>query len=267
MSSSDTTFTGSIPALYDRYLGPLLFAPYAEYVAGRIAAMKPARVLELACGTGVVTEALVRHLSAAEIVATDLNQAMIDHAGKKPGLARVKLRQADALALPFEAGQFDVALAQFGVMFYPDRVKGHREARRVLRPGGHYVFSLWDSLEANPITCCVVEAASKHLPKNPPRFLARTPHGHYDRDVPRRELKEAGFDQVELDIVSLPCRALSARDAAIGLCQGTPMRGEIEAAGPHALQETTDVVEAALASQYGAGPIEGPMQALVIVAR
>ncbi len=268
MGAGDSTFAGSIPALYDRYLGPLLFAPYADYVARVLSDMESGRLLEVAAGTGIVTEALARRLPAGvEIVATDLNQAMIDHAAGKPGLARVRLRQADALALPFEEATFDTVVCQFGVMFYPDRVKGHREARRVLKPGGRYLFSLWDSLEHNPMTRCVVDAAGKHLSHSPPRFLARTPHGHFDPDVPRRELKEAGFARVEIDFVTLPSRAASYRNAAIGLCQGTPMRGEIEAAAPQGLLETTEVVAAALAREFGSGPIEAPMRALVVVAR
>jgi ubiquinone/menaquinone biosynthesis C-methylase UbiE len=268
VSGGDTVFTGSIPALYDRYLGPLLFAPYAAHVAGRLADMTAGSVLEIAAGTGIVTEALARRLPAAvEIVSTDLNQAMLDHAASKPDLARVKLRQADALALPFAEASFDAVVCQFGVMFYPDRIKGHREARRVLRRGGRYLFSLWDSLEHNPMTRCVVDAAGRHLPHNPPRFLARTPHGHYDRDKTRNEVIQAGFAKVDIDVVSLPSRAPSARDAAIGLCQGTPMRGEIEAAAPQGLQATTDAAEAALVEQYGDGQIEAPMQALVVTAR
>jgi ubiquinone/menaquinone biosynthesis C-methylase UbiE len=265
MSAGDTTFAGSIPALYDRYLGPLIFAPYAEHVAGRFARMTSGRLLELAAGTGIVTEALVKHLAGGvEIVATDLNQAMLDHAATKPALARAKLRQADALALPFADGGFDAVVCQFGVMFYPDRVQGHREARRVLKPGGRYVFSLWDSLEHNPITRCVVDAAARHLPRNPPRFLARTPHGHYDRDKARNEVMQAGFSKVDIDIVTLPSRAPSHRDPAIGFCQGTPMRAEIEAEAPQGLQQATDAVAAALAHAFGEGPIEAPMQALVV---
>ena len=119
------------------------------------------------------------------------------------------------------------------------------------------------------MTRCVVEAMARHFPANPPRFLARTPHGHYDRDTIRRELAEAGFGPVELDVVTLPSRAASHRDPAIGFCQGTPMRGEIEAQAPGAagLQAATDAAAAALAAEFGDGPIEAPMQALVIVAR
>ncbi len=269
-AGNDTVFAGSIPALYDRYLGPLLFGPYAHEVGKRLADLRTGAVLETAAGTGIVTEVLAATLPAAvEIVATDLNQAMVDHAAAKPALARATLRQADALALPFEAARFDAVVCQFGVMFFPDRVAGYREARRVLRPGGRLVFTIWDSLDCNPTTRCVVDAMARHFPANPPRFLARTPHGHSDRDTIRRELAAAGFGTVELEVVTLPSRAASARDAAIGLCQGTPMRGEIEAQapGPAGLQAATDAAAAALTAEYGPGPIEAPMQALVIVAR
>ncbi len=217
-----------------------------------------------------MTEVLVDRLPAAvEIVATDLNQAMVDHAAAKPALARATLRQADALALPFEAARFDAVVCQFGAMFFPDRVAGYREAHRVLKPGGRFVFAMWDALEHNPMTRCAVDAMARHFPANPPRFLARTPHGHYDRDTIRRELAEAGFGSVELEVVTLPSRAASHRDPAIGFCQGTPMRAEIEAQAPGAagLQAATDAAAAALAAEFGSGPIEAPMQALVIVAR
>lgn len=266
----DSTFAGSIPALYDRYLGPLLFAPYARELASRLADLKSGSLLETAAGTGIVTEVLAETLPVGvEIVATDLNQAMVDHAAGKPALARAALRQADALALPFEAARFDAVVCQFGAMFFPDRVAGYREARRMLKPGGRFVFAMWDAIERNPMTRCVVDAMARLFPANPPRFLARTPHGHYDRDTIRRELAEAGFGPVELDVVTLPSRAASHRDPAIGFCQGTPMRGEIEAQAPGAagLQAATDAAAAALAIEFGNGPIEAPMQALVIVAR
>jgi hypothetical protein len=154
-------------------------------------------------------------------------------------------------------------------MFFPDRVAGYREALRVLKPDGRFIFAMWDSLDRNPMTRCVVDAMARQFPANPPRFLARTPHGHYDRDTIRRELAEAGFGTVVLDVVTLPSRAESHHDAAIGLCQGTPMRVEIEAqaTGPDGLQAATDAAAAALAAEFGSGPIEAPMQALVIVAR
>jgi len=268
MVAGDSTFAGSIPALYDRHLGPLLFEPYAADLAARLADLRAGALLETAAGTGIVTQALARSLPASvELVVTDLNQAMLDFAAKKPGVARVAFRQADALALPFEADRFDVVVCQFGAMFFPDRVAGYREARRVLKSGGRFVFSIWDSLAHNPIPRCVVDAAARHLPANPPRLLARTPHGHSDQATIRRELAEAGFTQIALEVVALPSRASSHRDPAIGFCQGSPMRGEIEAQAPQGLQEATDAVADALAAEFGAGPLESTMQAIVIVAR
>ena len=157
-------------------------------------------------------------------------------------------------------------VCQFGVMFFPDKVAGYREARRVLAPGGRFVLSVWDSLQNNPMTRVVVEAVGARYPHNPPRFLARTPHGHSDAGVLRRDLAAAGFEQVAVETVSLPSRAASAEHAAIGLCQGTPMRGEIEALDPSGLAATTDAATAALRSAYGTGAIEAPMQAVVVVA-
>jgi ubiquinone/menaquinone biosynthesis C-methylase UbiE len=266
MASNDTVFAGSIPALYDRHLGPMLFQPYAEYVADRVADLKSGLLLETAAGTGIVTAALAGRLSPdVDLVATDLNQAMLDFAAAKPGMARVKFRQADALALPFDTSSVDVVLCQFGVMFFPDRVAGYREARRVLKSGGRLVCSIWDSLAHNPIPRCVQEALERHLPADPPRFLARTPHGHHDRKVIRAELAAAGFGDVAIETVTLPSRA-THRDPAIGFCQGSPMRGEIEARATEGLQAATEVAAAAVAAQFGTGPIEAPMQALVIVA-
>lgn len=268
MASTDNVFSGSIPALYDRYLGPLLFEPYALETAARLADLKAGAVLETASGTGIVTRVLAEQLPAAvDIVATDLNQAMVDFAATKPGLARAKLRQADALALPFEDDSFDAVVCQFGAMFFPDRVRGYREAYRVLRPGGRALIAIWDSLAHNPMTRCVVDAMAVRFPADPPRFLARTPHGHFDQKVIRAELAEAGFDPVTIDVVTLPSRAPSHRDPAIGLCQGTPMRGEIEARAPQGLTAATDAAAAALAREFGEGPIEAPMQAVQIMAQ
>jgi ubiquinone/menaquinone biosynthesis C-methylase UbiE len=270
MSRSDALFAGGVPEIYDAYLVPLIFQSYAEDMARRAVDGRPASLLETAAGTGILTGVLVEKLPVeVEIIATDLNQAMVDHAAAKPALARAMPRQADALALGFDAARFDAVVCQFGAMFFPDRVAGYREAHRVLKPGGRFLVAIWDSLERNPMTRCVVDAMARRFPGNPPRFLARTPHGHYDRDTIRREFAEAGFGTVELDVVTLPSRADASCDAAIGLCEGTPMRGEIEAQdpGPAGLQAATEAATGALVAEFGSGPIEAPMQALLIAAR
>jgi SAM-dependent methyltransferase len=267
MATSDVAFAGSIPALYDRHLGPVLFEPYAADLVRRLANITTGAVLETAAGTGIVTQRLAGALpDAVRIVATDLNQAMLDHASSKPNMKRVMFRQADALALPFAEGEFDAVVCQFGAMFFPDRTAGYREARRVLKPEGQFVFSVWDSLAHNPVAAIVNDAMAARFPQHPPRFLARTPHGYHDVAVIRSDLAAAGFGQVVIETVALPTAAASHRDPAIGFCQGSPMRGEIEAHDPEGLQAATDAAADALAAHFGISAIKGSMQAHVITA-
>ena len=267
MSETDRVFTGSIPALYDRYLGPLIFAEYAADLAQRVAVLTPGRVLETAAGTGIVTRSLVRVLSpGSKIVATDLNQTMLDHAAARPGAERVAWRQVDAQRLPFEDGSFDAVLCQFGAMFFPDRGAAYREARRVLRPGGHFLFNVWDRIEENDFARVVAEAVAALFPDDPPRFLARTPHGYHDIVTIERELRSAGFSEIAVETVSRRSRAPSPRDPAIGFCQGTPLRNEIEARATGRLAEVTEAAAAALEGCFGPGPIDGKIQAHIITA-
>src|SRR6478672_959396 len=161
MASVDVRFSGSVPANYERYMVPLLFRPYAEELARRAMVLRPRRILETAAGTGVVTAALAAALPDAEIVATDLNQAMLDVAKTRVDAANVSFRQADALDLPFGDGEFDLVVCQFGVMFYPDKVRGNAEARRVLRDGGHYVAVIWDRLDRNPASQIAHDAVAE----------------------------------------------------------------------------------------------------------
>lgn len=267
MTTGDSAFTGSIPALYDRYLGPLIFAPYANDLAHRLGDMKAGSVLETAAGTGIVTQALAASLpSSVGIVATDLNQAMIDFAAAKPGLERVSFRQADATKLPFGDASFDAVVCQFGIMFFPDRVAGYREARRVLKPGGRFLFNVWGSLAHNPVSAAVVDGVAALFPDDPPRFLARTPHGHHDIENVRSELRQAGLSNVSVETLTLGCSAPSHRDPAIGFCQGSPMRAEIEARDPEGLPRATEAAAAAVAKRFGTGALNATMQAHVFVA-
>lgn len=267
MTQSDKAFTGSIPALYDRYLGPVLFAPYADDLAARVRALAPSQVLETAAGTGIVTRRLVEVLPAdATIMATDLNQAMIDTAASKLASPNVEWQTCDATRLPYADNAFDCVLCQFGVMFFPSKVDAFKEARRVLEPGGTFLFNVWDRIEFSPIFMTIADAIAAHFPADPPNFQRRTPHGHYDVPTMLHQLKEAGFTNVEYAVVTLPCICPKPRDAAIGQCHGSPLRSEIEARNPTGLDAATDAVTAALAFRFGEGPMESTMQAIVFTA-
>jgi len=262
----DSLFSGSVPEIYDSLLVPLIFDPYARDLARRVAARRPQRVLELAAGTGVVTRQLSALLPATTgIIATDLNEPMLQRAATVGTPRPVEWRQADALQLPFEDASFDAVVCQFGVMFFPDRARAFAEARRVLARGGTLYFNVWDRIEENEFADTVVEALSGLYPQDPPRFLARTPHGYHDRALIESDLRRGGFT-AEAQFLTLGERSRAAAPSipAIAYCQGTPTRGEIEQRQPGGLAAATAACTAALSARFGAAAVDGRIQAHII---
>jgi ubiquinone/menaquinone biosynthesis C-methylase UbiE len=268
MLETDRLFSGAIPENYDRHMVPLIFAPYAADMAERAASLSPGAILETAAGSGVVTRALASRLSPdARYVVTDLNPPMLDYAAaRQPRDARISWQTADALALPFEDATFDVVCCQFGAMFFPDRIAGYREARRVLKTGGRFLFSVWDRIEENVFADDVTQALATLFPDTPPRFLVRTPHGYHDTALIQRDLEAADFSQVTIETKAEQSRAAAARLPAVAYCQGTLLRDEIEAAGPGRLASATDYVASVIADRHGNGEIAAKIQAHVISA-
>ncbi len=280
MSSGDSAFAGSIPQRYEQYLVPLIFDPYARDLTQRTVSLSPSAVLEIAAGTGVVTRQLAAQLPAAvTIVSTDLNQAMLDHAVSVGTSRAVTWRQADAMNLPFADNSFDVVVCQFGAMFFPDKAAAFAETRRVLRPGGTFLFNVWDRIEDNEFADCVTQAMARLFPSDPPRFLARLPHGYYDQALIGRALVDGGFTgAIVFDTVAVQSRAESPRSVAIAYCQGTPLRnelekleeleeiGEREGRAASVLDVATDIAAAAIEQRFGVGRVTGKLQAHVISA-
>ncbi|MDX8524549.1 methyltransferase domain-containing protein [Mesorhizobium sp. MSK_1335] len=268
MLETDKVFAGSIPENYDRHMVPLIFEAYAADLARRAASFSPLAVLETAAGTGAVARALAPKLSLdASYTVTDLNQPMLDYAASRQGPdSRITWRQADALQLPFADAAFDLVCCQFGAMFFPDRVAAYREAKRVLKPGGHFLFSVWDRIEENVFADDVTNALATIFPHDPPRFLARTPHGYHDKDLIRRDLSAAGFSDVTIDTIAEQSRASSPRVPAVAYCQGTLLRNEIEAREAGRLASATDYAESAIADRHGRGEVAAKIQAHIIVA-
>jgi SAM-dependent methyltransferase len=266
-SNLDKVFAGSIPAIYDTYFVPLIFAPYAADLARRLSARPPAgRLLEIAAGTGVVTRAMAAALpESTTIIATDLNQAMLDQAIAVGTPRAVEWRQADAMQLPFGDGEFDTVVCQFGAMFFPDKSKAFSEARRVLKPGGLFVFNVWDRIEENEFADVVTQALANVFPHDPPRFMARTPHGYFERAAIERDLANGGFTApARIETVAARSKADSPRVPAIAYCQGTPLRNEIEARDAARLDEATDAATQALAERFSRGAVDGKIQAHVV---
>ena len=265
-ADTDKMFSGSISKLYETYLVPLIFEPYATDLVNRLVSRTLSGVLEIAAGTGVVTRALASVLPAhASIVATDLNQAMLDQASVVGTKRPVEWRQADAMQLPFADGTFDAVMCQFGVMFFPEKSKAFSEARRVLKPGGVFIFNVWDRIAENEFADTVTSALESVFPKDPPRFLARTPHGYYNRPTIERDLAIGGFTKsAQIATVATRSLAESPRVPAIAYCQGTPLRNEIEARDASRLGEATDIAAEAIAHRFGRGAVDGKIQAHIV---
>ena len=268
MTDQHAAFVGSIPTNYDRYLGPLFFHGYADDLAARVPVTDGVRVLEVACGTGIVTERLARRVQGrGSLVATDLNEAMLAHAQRRlgPRLA-VEWRQADGTRLPFEDGSFDVVVCQFGLMFFPDKAAGVAEAYRVLRSGGRYLFNVWDVIERNPVARITHETVASFFPVDPPGFY-RVPFTLHDPAAVMRFLEHARFTDIAWEHVEKTGTSPSAAEAATGLIEGNPIYDAIMQRRPGALAEIEAALAGKVAAELGNYPVRCPLRALVFSAR
>jgi ubiquinone/menaquinone biosynthesis C-methylase UbiE len=266
MKEQELRFTGSVPNHYDRLMVPLIFRPYAEEIARRARELAPKRVLETAAGTGAVTEALHAALHDAEIVATDLNQPMLDVAAGRMESDRVGFMVADAQALPFEDASFDLVVCQFGAMFFPDKVRAHAEARRVLKHGGHYLLAIWDRIERNTLSDAVQQTLVEAFSIDPPLFIREGPFGYPDTLAIESDLHEAGFDTVDIETMEFRSRCRSARDAAMAFCYGTPLAIEVEDRESGSVDRAFAAVEQAFTHFEGPNGIDEAMAAHIVTA-
>jgi len=261
----DSNFAGSIPAVYDECLVPVLFVPFAEDLVRRTVAIGPAQVLELAAGTGVVSHRLAAALPEVQIVATDLNPAMLDVARNGGVASNLSFQAADAQALPFVDDSFDLVVAQFGAMFFPDKIGAYAEARRVLRNGGTLMFNVWDRLDANIGSAAIHQAVCEVVPEPKPEFMPRTPFGYYDAALIEGQLRAAGFTEISIEHVERLSPPNSAAKLARGMCLGSPLANEL-AAHPIVVREQALAAATAAAEREEAKkPLA--MSALVIIAR
>jgi SAM-dependent methyltransferase len=259
----DAAWVDAMPDAYDRCLVPILFAPYAELLSERVAALNPQSVLELAAGTGVVTAELARRLPGTHVIGTDLNPAMVAWAARR--VARPTWLAADAQHLPFPDASFDVVVCQFGVMFFPDKTAAFAEAARVLAPGGRFVFTAWDRIDRQPLPSAVLDGVRRVLGSEPPDFLARIPYGYHDERRIEHDVTSGGLRVESLERTTLYGRAASAATLAEGFCFGTPLWFALQDQGD--VRTLTAKVAEEMTARLGDGPIEGEMPAFVAIAR
>lgn len=240
-----------------------LFEPYAKLVGERCALLQPDQILETAAGTGIVTRAVHRAAPRAHVVATDINPAMLEFAAHALTTEQVTFKPADAQKLPFSNGIFDLVLCQFGVMFFPDKIRANQEARRVLRPNGHYLLVTFDQLELNPIPKAAQDAVSALFAHEPFDYMERGPFSYSDPAQIKHDLLAAGFTHIDIETIKSSTRVNSC-DAAQGLVFGSPFRAEIERRDPSALESAAEAVAHALVRWDRK---DAPMSAHLVTAR
>jgi SAM-dependent methyltransferase len=268
MNSDAARFTGGIPQHYDNGLGPMIFVDYADEMARRAAALEPKRVLETAAGTGIVTRRLRDALPArAELTATDLNPPMLDVARAKftAGEA-VTFEPVDATALPYADASFDVVVCQFGLMFFPDKARSYSEVRRVLVPGGHYLFSVWDAHRYNPFARIAHELVGRIFPDDPPQFY-RVPVSCHQIDPVKEALIDAGFDEITVSVLRIDKEIPDARAFARGMVYGNPLIDQIRSRGGVEPEAVVDALVDGLHAEFGADPGHMPLQTIFFSAR
>lgn len=264
MVSASASFTG--PQYYHDCLGPLWFDAFAADLVQRLPEHPPGDVLEIACGTGIVTGRLRERLSPSlRLVATDLSKPMLDYArARLDGRKGIEWREADALKLPFEDGKFGAVVCGFGIMFMPDRQAALREARRVLADGGILLFNVWDRIEENPHALANAAVVEAMFPGDA-EMRFRLPYDMHDPALLRRLLAGARFRETRIETKRIPIDGADPRSIATGQIRGTPRSGLIEKRGV-SLDLVIDRVTEAL-TKAGGNPYRGHAQAVIVQAQ
>lgn len=266
MSDTNTAFVGSIPEYYDKYLGPLIFEEYSIDMATRLDLPEDGALLEIAAGTGLAA----RHLRAAlpknaTITVTDLHTSMLELAKSKfPDQQNILFEKADATDLSYADASFDVIACQFGIMFFPLKAKCIEDIFRVLKPGGNFMFSVWDSYAHNPMMNLVTDTLATLFPEDPPSFLD-VPLGYHNIDEIKNLLELAGFGDIEIAVLPRTMRTNDPNNVPLGFIMGNPLSMQIPERGGN-ISEVISKISSEITRQFGKAPIEAPMQAIVFKA-
>lgn len=260
-----TQFHGDIPYHYNEGLGPILFEPFAVDLANRVKAEKvPKILLELAAGTGILTEKLARTLQSTMILASDLNLPMLDIARERLStIPNARFAPADAMAIELSDECVDAMACQFGVMFFPDKVESFREARRVLKKGAPYWFNSWGSHEENPFAAIAYDTTAQLFPDDPPAFY-KLPFSYPEPDQIEADLKKAGFTEILIETVSID-QPVGDWDAFTkGIVYGNPLHTELDAREGPAPEQVRSRYLNRLTERFGAAPSSMPLLAHVV---
>lgn len=260
--ATTTAFQGAVPQNYDQFLGPLFFEPYAIDLVKRWQTLNVNQVLELACGTGRLTHHLLQILDTdGRLYATDLNEDMLAVAKQKIHDARIHWQVVDAQDLPFDNDSFELVVCQFGVMFFPDKRKAFEEALRVLQPGGTFLFLTWDDVSFNTVSYETQQALQQVFPDDPPEFFKKGPYSYFDKDEIVSQLREAGFQNIEITPATLTGKAANVNDIITGIVAGSPLASYLDERGADTAL-IRDLLQKSLSTYFKDGHFSFSMQAL-----
>lgn len=266
--SFDTSalFNSAVAPHYDKYQGPIFFEPYAIEISKRIDPTSVKTALEIACGTGRVTRHLRKTLSpAAKLIATDISPDMLAVAKDILGDENIEWQTVDAQQLPFDDNSIDLIVCAFGYMFLPDKVKGFKEAYRVLRPGGKLLFTTWDKLELNGASYIQRTVVAKYLANDvPPTYMLA--FSMNNEEELRGWLQQAGFSEVGFESVEQIASGETAKGVTEGLTMGGSFCNMIMERNPDWMPLIKAEIEKQLSEKFGAEPMKSPMRALFTTA-
>ena len=256
-------FAGTIPANYERYLGPFLFEPYALDLVARLQDKKYTNILEIACGTGRVTAHLAKSVKHDSLTATDLNPDMISVAKEIIEDSKIKWMPADAMELAFDDGSFDLVVIQFGIMFFPDKEKGLKEAYRVLKTGGKLIYNTWNKVETNEAIHEGRVIIESYFGDDPPIFY-NVPFSMYDEKELITLTRRAGFKNIRTTLVKKEGISPSATDLAKGMVEGNPVYLAICERDPSLINTIKEHIQKVITEKFGDKPVKSPLQAWVV---
>lgn len=223
--------SGSGPELYERYMVPAIFAPWAAYLLEQASLQVNERVLDAACGTGIVARLAAQQLNGTgRVIGLDLNPGMIALAQSlsREGGTALEWCEGNLEALPSANGEADVVLCQQGLQFCVDRAAAVRQMRRVLKPGGRPLLSVWRDLVHCPYNNAVVNAVTQHVGAEAGKRMS-APCSLGNLEELRALLTAAEFADIQLKNHQIPMRISSLAEFLQGQFMASPIAGDIEA--------------------------------------
>ena len=260
---------GSSAEAYERYLVPIATAPWAEHLIALAAPRSGERVLDVGCGTGIVSRTVAPRVGdGGQVTGLDLNDDMLAVARAASATIRptIEWRQGDAAALPFADAGFDIVFCQYAIQFFPDPAAALREMRRVLAPDGCLALMVGRSVEQNRVYGLVAETMARHAGPQA-GVMMRSPFPDWTTADLRDLVASAGFPETQVGIHIMNLRYPSAADLLWQEASYSPLSGVFAALDPAARDALVADVTDALTPYTDDTGVIFPIESQTIIAR